>query len=77
MLNSEGKVIGINVAIVEKSQNVGFAIPVFHLVQVLKFQRNFTTKLYDTLRNRPKQKRVVHKPILGCDFSHGRYHSPK
>ena len=27
MMNKQGEVIGINVAIIEKSQNVGFAIP--------------------------------------------------
>jgi len=58
MLNAEGKVIGVNVAIVEQSQNVGFAIPSFHL-----------TQLFDTMKNRPKDKRVVHKPILGADWS--------
>ncbi len=58
MISSDGKVIGINVAIAEQSQNIGFAIPVFHL-----------TQLYDTMRVRPKNKRVVHKPMLGADFS--------
>jgi serine protease Do len=58
MLSPEGKVIGINVAIVERSQNVGFAIPAFNLQQ-----------LFPSLSTRPKDKRVVHKPLLGADFS--------
>lgn len=39
MLNHEGKVIGINVAIAQQAQNVGFAIPVFHLTQVNFFKK--------------------------------------
>lgn len=58
MLNEEGKVIGINVAIVQQSNNVGFAIPVHHL-----------TMLFESMKNRPKDSRVIHKPILGADFS--------
>lgn len=58
MLNSQGKVIGVNVAIAQSAQNVGFAIPIFQL-----------TMIFETLKNRPKDKRVVHKPILGADFS--------
>lgn len=58
LINEEGKVIGINVAIAQESNNVGFAIPVFYLQQ-----------LYDSLTTRPVGKRVVHKPILGGEFN--------
>lgn len=57
---SEGKVIGINVAIAQMSQNVGFSIPVFQLEMI-----------FENMKNRPPDKRVVHKPILGADFSNG------
>lgn len=58
MLNEDAKVIGINVAIVQQSQNVGFAIPSHHL-----------SMLFESLKNRTEDARVVHKPLLGADFS--------
>eukprot|EP00011_Vannellida_sp_DIVA3-517-6-12_P013571 CAMPEP_0114627482 /NCGR_PEP_ID=MMETSP0168-20121206/12322_1 /TAXON_ID=95228 ORGANISM="Vannella sp., Strain DIVA3 517/6/12" /NCGR_SAMPLE_ID=MMETSP0168 /ASSEMBLY_ACC=CAM_ASM_000044 /LENGTH=577 /DNA_ID=CAMNT_0001838823 /DNA_START=20 /DNA_END=1750 /DNA_ORIENTATION=+ len=57
MLNREGNVIGINVAIVEQSQNVGFAIPVHNLKQI-----------FHDLKSRPRDQKVLHKPVLGVDF---------
>lgn len=57
LISEDGKVIGINVAIVEQSQNVGFAIPVFYLQQ-----------LFSSMTSRPSGKRVIHKPILGGEF---------
>ena len=55
---SDGKVIGVNVAIVERAQNVGFAIPAFHLEQ-----------LFDALSERPKDSKVLFKPTLGFSFT--------
>lgn len=57
MLNRKGNVVGINVAIIEQSQNVGFAIPVHHLLGI-----------FDFLRTRPENNRILHKPILGADL---------
>lgn len=57
MLNRDGNVIGINVAIVEQSQNVGFAIPVHNLKQI-----------FHDLKSRPNDQKVLHKPVLGVDF---------
>eukprot|EP01102_Stenamoeba_stenopodia_P013232 TRINITY_DN4266_c0_g1_i2.p1 TRINITY_DN4266_c0_g1~~TRINITY_DN4266_c0_g1_i2.p1 ORF type:complete len:669 (-),score=173.24 TRINITY_DN4266_c0_g1_i2:127-2133(-) len=58
LINDEGKVIGINVSIVQQSQNIGFAIPSFYLQQ-----------LFPALTSRPPNKRVVRKPTLGAEFS--------
>lgn len=58
MLASDGKVIGINVAIAQQSQNVGFSIPVYQLKMI-----------FENLKNRPPNKKVLHKPILGAEFS--------
>lgn len=48
MIDSDGRVIGINVAISEGSQNVGFSIPVYQLKMIL-----------DSLKTRPKDKLVT------------------
>lgn len=48
LLNDTGKVIGINVSIIEKSQGVGFSIPVYQLQMLL-----------DGLKNRPPNKLVM------------------
>ena len=53
-LNRLGQVIGINVAIIEGAQNVGFSIPSFHLQQ-----------LFDALATRPPTAKVLFKPELG------------
>jgi S1-C subfamily serine protease len=47
MLNHQGELIGVNVAIAENSNNVGFAIPSFHLLS-----------LFDALATRPKHAKV-------------------
>eukprot|EP01094_Clydonella_sp_ATCC50884_P006442 TRINITY_DN1560_c0_g1_i1.p1 TRINITY_DN1560_c0_g1~~TRINITY_DN1560_c0_g1_i1.p1 ORF type:complete len:623 (+),score=215.17 TRINITY_DN1560_c0_g1_i1:207-2075(+) len=57
MLNKSGRVVGVNVAIVEMSQNVGFAIPIGHLKLILK-----------ELCSRPSDKKLLQKPMLGVDF---------
>lgn len=48
MLNHAGELIGVNVAIAENSNNVGFAIPSFHLLS-----------LFDALATRPKNAKVI------------------
>jgi S1-C subfamily serine protease len=53
-------VIGINVAIIEMSQNVGFAIP---STQFKMIQEN--------LCSRPTHEKVLHAPILGVEYSNG------
>eukprot|EP01108_Squamamoeba_japonica_P005269 TRINITY_DN4139_c0_g1_i2.p1 TRINITY_DN4139_c0_g1~~TRINITY_DN4139_c0_g1_i2.p1 ORF type:complete len:606 (+),score=193.59 TRINITY_DN4139_c0_g1_i2:43-1818(+) len=58
-LNRLGQVIGINVAIIEGAQNVGFSIPSFHLQQ-----------LFDALATRPPTAKVLFKPELGCSIHH-------
>jgi S1-C subfamily serine protease len=55
LVNKSGCVIGVNVAIVENSQNIGFAIPSYHL-----------SSLFDSLALRPKDARILFKPTLGC-----------
>lgn len=57
MLNKQGEVIGINVAIIEQSQNIGFAIP----CRLFKM-------IFEELRSRPADQRILHKPILGIDY---------
>jgi S1-C subfamily serine protease len=57
---SKGQVIGINVAIIEMSQNVGFAIPSTHFKMI-----------EENLYNRPEHEKVLHAPILGIEWSNG------
>ena len=58
MLNDEGKVIGINVAVAAGSNSVGFTIPSLQLIKIMDF-----------LKSRPPDCRVVHKPQLGAQFT--------
>jgi S1-C subfamily serine protease len=55
LVNKHGDVIGVNVAIIENSQNIGFAIPSFQL-----------GLLFDSLASRPADAKVLFKPVLGC-----------
>lgn len=55
LVNKHGDVVGVNVAIIENSQNIGFAIPSFQL-----------GLLFDSLASRPADAKVLFKPVLGC-----------
>eukprot|EP01095_Lingulamoeba_sp_RSL-Kostka_P006311 TRINITY_DN197_c0_g1_i2.p1 TRINITY_DN197_c0_g1~~TRINITY_DN197_c0_g1_i2.p1 ORF type:complete len:587 (+),score=192.48 TRINITY_DN197_c0_g1_i2:64-1824(+) len=57
LLNRNGEVVGINVSIIAKSNNVGFAIPSYQCQMILS-----------DLITRPRDSLILHKPVLGATF---------
>lgn len=55
-LNAEGKVIGINTAIIPQAQNIGYIIPISEVKQIIKAL--FFVKL-------------LRRPVLGCELNYG------
>ena len=53
LINNEGKVIGINYAIKNNANNIGYSIPIYHF------------KILEKLLREKRDNKIIHSPIVG------------
>ncbi|MBM3886320.1 PDZ domain-containing protein [Candidatus Dependentiae bacterium] len=54
-INEAGEVVGINTAIIQEAQNIGYVVPISDIKAVIKTMHAV---------------KIVHRPVLGCDFNY-------